>query len=199
MTIREYELGEHKSGFIGLRVVVKVGDDYRQKYFNFKKATTLKKRDALRKEAKELNGIWNMERTLVQDKKNNESKEKRRVSSAFTTGVSGVKMKFMHTSKPRNPKKKYYTPYFVITGSTQGKRYAKNYNIMRLGYDIAWFKAIEYYAEQKGMNSYSHLLKRKPPVEQFYIIHKYQESMGHDIPLARLPAELDRDVFVGKS
>jgi len=83
--------------------------------------------------------------------------------------------------------------------SPNGKRYAKTYNIIRYGYDMAWFKAIEFYAEQKGMSSYSHLLKRKPPVEQFYIIHKYQESMGHDIPLARLPAELDQDVISNKN
>ena len=198
MTIREYRYGEHKSSFIGLRVVVRVGQDYRQKYFNFRKANTNEDLDALRKEAKELNGIWNMERILIQDKKNKDSKERRRSSSAFTTGVSGVKMKFTHTFKPRNPKKKYYTPYFVITGSTDGIRYAKTYNIIRYGYDMAWFKAIEFYAEQKGMSSYSHLLKRKPPVEQFYIIHKYQESMGHNIPLARMPAELDQDVIKPK-
>lgn len=192
MGIIEYKEGEHRANFIGLRVTVNVGGDYRQKYFNFKKAETDDDIKKLRKAAGDINTQWNMERTLIQSKKYIDSREKRRTSSAFTTGVSGVKMKFSYTIKHRGgKKKKYYTPYFVISGSQEGVRFNKTINIIRFGFDMAWFKAISYYADQKGIANYSHLLERKPPVEQFFIIHKYQQSTGHVIPLRRMPTELD--------
>ena len=192
MSIREYKKGEHKSSFIGLRVVVKVGDDYRQKYFNFRKAADEEAIEKMRQDAKKLNAEWNMERELVQSRKERECKEKRRVSSPYTTGVSGIKMKFAATRKKRCGEiRKYYAPYFIVSGSYKGKRFDKLLNICSRGYDIAWFKAVEYYATQKKMSNYSHLLKRKPPVEKFYIIYKHQCSLGHDIPSRRLPSELD--------
>ncbi len=192
MTIREYKKGEHKSSFIGLRVVVKVGDDYRQKYFNFRKASDDDAIEKMRKDAKKLNVEWNMERELVQSRKERQCREKRRVSSPYTTGVSGVKMRFSGGKKHRSTSnKKYFTPYFIVSGSQNGKRFNKLLNILNLGYDMAWFKAVGYYAEQKNISNYSHLLERKPPVEQFYIIYKHQTSLGNDIPLRRIPKELD--------
>ncbi len=195
MTIREYKKGEHKSSFIGLRVVVKVGDDYRQKYFNFRKAADDDAIEAMRKEASKLNAEWNMERQLVQSRKERECREKRRVSSPYTTGVSGIKMKFAGGKKHRSTNnKKYFTPYFIVSGSYKGKRFDKLLNILNKGYDMAWFQAVEFYAKQKKMSNYSHLLERKPPVEQFYIIYKHQSSLGNDIPLRRLPRELDHKI-----
>jgi len=191
VSIREYLPGEHNAGFIGLRIVVKVGSDYRQKYFSFRNKTDEEK-EALMNTAKRINAEWNMERTLTQSIKERECKEIRRTSSAYTTGVSGVKMKFVRYHKFRaGEKRAYYTPYFKISGSTNNVRFDKLFNIKQLGYDMAWLKAIMYYAEQKNMSSYSHLLERKPPIEQFYVIYKYQVSLGHEIPLRRLPNELD--------
>jgi hypothetical protein len=195
MSIREYKKGEHKSSFIGLRVVVKVGDDYRQKYFNFRKAADDEAIEKMREDAKTLNAEWNMERELVQSRKERECREKRRVSSPYTTGVSGIKMKFAGGKKKRmGIMKKYFTPYFLVSGSYQGKRFDKFFNIFSRGYDMAWFKAVEFYATQKKISNYSHLLERKPPVEQFYIIYRHQCSLGHDIPSRRLPKELDPKV-----
>lgn len=191
MSIREYLQGEHNAGFIGLRIVVKVGSDYRQKYFSFRNKSEEEK-EKLKKTAQAINSEWNMERTLTQSIKERECKEIRRTSSAYTTGVSGVKMKFVRYHKFRaGEKRAYYTPYFKVSGSTKNVRFDKLFNIKQLGYDMAWHKAVMFYAEKKGMSSYSHLLERKPPVEQFYVIYKYQVSLGHEIPLRRLPNELD--------
>ena len=141
-----------------------------------------------------------MERILVQSKKEIDCREKRRVSSAYTTGVSGIKMKFISTSKSKlDNNKRYYTPYFLVSGSTNGKRFIKPFNIIRFGYDMAWLKAVSYYAEQKRLSNFDHLLKRKPPVEQFYVIYNHQRSLGHDIPLRRLPTELDPAVIADKT
>jgi len=191
VSIREYLPDEHQAGFIGLRLVVKVGSDYRQKYFSFRNKTDEEK-DALRKTAQKLNAEWNMERTLTQSIKERECREIRRTSSAYTTGVSGVKMKFVRYHKIRaGEKRAYYTPYFKVSGSTKTVRFDKLFNIKQLGYDMAWHKAISFYAEKKGFSSFSHLLERKPPVEQFYVIYRHQVSLGHQIPLRRLPNELD--------
>lgn len=202
MTIREYVENEHPAKFIGLRVVVKVGSDYRQKYFSFKSkkySKTLlndKEIESVRQEAKVLNNSWNMERNFTQTMKERDCKENRRASSAYTTGISGIKMKFAaygrkHTGIPT----KYYTAIFRISGSTKGVRFDKTYNINSIGYDMAWLKAVMYYAEQKSLSSFDHLLKRKPPVEQFLIIYKHQRTQGHDIPLRRLPEEIDPELI----
>ena len=203
VTIREYVENEHPAKFIGLRVVVKVGSDYRQKYFSFKSkkySKTLlndKEVENIRQEAKALNNTWNMERNFTQTMKERECKEKRRSSSAYTTGVSGIKMKFAaygrHTpnKQPKEKQKTYYTAVFKVSGSTNNTRFDKSYNINALGYDMAWLKAVMYYAKQKNLSSFDHLLKRKPPVEQFLIIYKHQCAQGHDIPLRRLPEEID--------
>jgi len=191
LSIREYLPGEHNAGFVGLRIVVKVGSDYRQKYYSFRNKSDEEKAK-LMATAQALNAEWNMERTLTQSIKERECKEIRRTSSAYTTGVSGVKMKFVRYHKFRaGEKRAYYTPYFKVSGSTKNVRFDKLFNIKQLGYDIAWNNAVAYYAGKKGLSSYSHLLERKPPVEQFYVIYKYQVSLGHKIPLRRLPNELD--------
>lgn len=196
MSIREYKRGEHKGGFIGVRVVVKVGDDYRQKYFGFRNAATKEARDKLRQQARELNAKWNMERELVQSRKERECREKRRVSSPYTTGISGIKMKFAASTKKRaGEMRKYYTPYFIVSGAHQTKRFDKRFNIKRMGYDLAWFKAVEFYASNKGISNYSHLLERKPPVEQFFVIYKHQSALGHGIHIGRLPSELDPEII----
>ncbi len=192
MTIREYKPGEHKAGFKGLRVVVKVGDDYRQKYFAFRGITNKKELNKIKKEAEALNSEWNMERQLIQSKKDLECKEHRRISSAYTTGVSGIKMKFARGKKVRaGVTKYYYSPLFIISGSTDGVRFDKNINISKHGFDMAWLKSVMFYADKKGITNYTHLLDRKPPVEQFIVIYKHQKSLGHDIPPHRIPKEID--------
>ncbi len=38
--LRAYEKGEHKGGFIGVRVAVMVGGKHRQRYFSYKESNT---------------------------------------------------------------------------------------------------------------------------------------------------------------
>ena len=194
MSIYKYKEGDHKSGFIGFRVAVKVGDDYRQKYFNLRKATQKSEIIEAEKAAKKLNTEWNFERELIANQRKLECKEaKNYASSIYNTGVLGIKMKYSANSKKkvgRKKPKKYYTPVFMVSGSTNSKKYFKQYNILTQGYDWAWMKAVQFYAEEKGIKHFSHLLERKPPVEKFIVIHRYVCGQGHDIPLSRLPNEL---------
>jgi len=193
MSIYEYKEGDHKAGFTGWRVAVLVGDKYRQKYFNARGISKKTELDALEKQAKQINAEWNFERKLISNEKTLECKEVRNfASSIFNTGVSGIKMKFRIDTKFRaGETRKYYAPIFVVAGSTNNKRFFKVFSILTMGYDWAWMNAVQFYAEQKNMNHFSHLLERKPPVEKFIIIRRFVNSQGHDIPIKRLPDELE--------
>ncbi len=193
MSIREYLEGEHKAGFIGLRVVVNISGTYKQKYYSFKKLSE-EQITKKRAEAESINNEWNMQRKLAVFKNNKDSKERRRTSSAFKTGVSGIKLKFIVNNKANNPKK-YYTPVFVVDGSEKSVKFCTHMNILTLGYDMAWIKAVEYYAEKKGIHSTSHLHRRKPPVEQLLVAKKHQESLGHVIPNRRMPKEIPQELY----
>jgi hypothetical protein len=102
-------------------------------------------------------------------------------------------------AKGKKTKKKqtvrYYTPAFIVSGSHNNKLFSKSFNIKTMGYDIAWFKAVDFLCTTKGIYSTDDLQRRKPPVEQFAIVYKWQSGQGHDIPMERLPDEfLKRDV-----
>ena len=100
----------------------------------------------------------------------------------------------MHVSLMFLRKKIYtsviYTPYFVVSGSVESKKYIRKFNIKTLGFDMAWFKAVTFLAEVKNIKQYSHLISKKPAVEQFKLIIDWQNSQGYEIPEHRLPDEL---------
>ena len=178
-----------------IRVAVSVGGKLRQKYFHPKSPDEFT-RD--RKKADRVETEWKFEANLIASQKNRERGEKRR-SSAYVTGVGGIKMKFLVNTKnrpkrgaktKRKRKVRYYTPAFVVSGSQNGKLYCKNFNIKTQGFDMAWFNAVSYLCLIKGIGSLDHLLKKCPPVEQFRIIFNWQSKLGHKIPEERLPDEL---------
>ncbi len=181
-----------------IRVAVSVGGKLRQKYFHPKTPEDLI-RD--RKKAKAVESEWKFEANLIAAQRNKERLEKRR-NSAYVTGVGGIKMKFLVNTKKR-PKRgaktkrkrkvRYYTPAFVVSGSQDGKLYCRNFNIKTQGFDQAWFNAVTYLCEIKGIGHCDHLLKKKPPVVQFRVILNWQRKLGHKIPEARLPDELLED------
>ena len=95
MSIREYKQGEHKSNFIGLRVVVLVGKDYRQKYYNFKKAKTDSEKEAMFKEAKALNEQWDKERILVAPPKKPKARKKKKDIQKYNYDIYNNKGEFV--------------------------------------------------------------------------------------------------------
>ena len=178
-----------------IRVAVSVGGKLRQKYFHPKSADEF---TLDRKKAETIETEWKFEANLIASQKNRERREKRR-SSAYVTGVGGIKMKFLVNTKnrpkrgaktKRKRKVRYYTPAFVVSGSQNGKLYCKNFNIKTQGFDMAWFNAVSYLGSIKGIGSLDHLIRKCPPVEQFRIIFNWQSKLGHKIPEERLPNEL---------
>jgi hypothetical protein len=177
-----------------IRVAVSVGGKLRQKYYHPTSPEMLK-RD--RKKAKELELEWKFEANIIAAERKRQRKETGK-SSAYVTGVSGIKMKFLVDTKYRpvrgskskkKRKVKYYTPAFVVSGSHNKKAFCKPFNIKTQGFDMAWFNAVNYLCTLKGIHGMDHLLEKKPPVEQFAVIYKWQCSLGHNIPWERLPDE----------
>ncbi len=187
-----------------IRVAVSVGGKLRQQYFHPK---TLEQLTSDRKKAKDVELEWKFEANLIASQKNKERKEKRR-SSAYVTGVGGIKMKFLVNTKrrPRRGAKtkhkrkiSYFTPAFVVSGSQDGKLFCKNFNIKTQGFDQAWFNAVSYLGEVKNIRSLDHLYKKKPHVVQFKVIYDWQRKLGHKIPEERLPDEyLAMNLLEGK-
>ncbi len=177
-----------------IRVAVSVGGKLRQQYYHPKNPQDLEK---ARKQAKLLQDEWKFEANMLAYERNKKRKETGK-SSAYVTGVSGIKMKFIVDIKHRpirgaKTKRKrkicYYTPSFVVSGSHNKKLFCKQFNIKSLGYDMAWFKAVNFLCRTKGIYSTDDLQRRKPPVEQFAVVYKWQTKQGHDIPKERLPDE----------
>ncbi len=188
MAIYHYD-GSQKTpkNYVGFRVAVSVNGELRQKWYKDTKV--------LPKEAKVIESQWKFEQQLYKNQKMRERKELVK-NSAYVTGVAGIKMKFQASIKRKKlssgKTKVYrsYAPVFIVSGSTNSKRFIKRYNIKTLGFDMAWFKACQFAAEKYGETLLDKMLKKKPPVEQFQIIHRWQTKMGHNIPIDRLPNEL---------
>ena len=154
------------------------------------------------KYAEKLLAEWEFE-AMLEKSQRDRLKLERPQNSAYVTGVSGIKMKFVRHVKRRASRAKkakpgrkkiytsiIYTPYFVVSGSSEGKKYIRKFNIKTLGFDLAWVKAVTYLAEKKDIKQYSHLLSKKPSVDQFRLILTWQNNQGYDIPENRLPNEL---------
>jgi hypothetical protein len=122
-------------------------------------------------------------------KRHNQAQDK--VSSVYSTGVRGIRMKFIIEKRTRAGElRTYYTPVFIVYGSNNNKRFCKNFNIITQGYQSAWAYAVLYYAINKNLTDPNSLLERLPPVEKFMIIIKDMHKSGHKVPKRRLPVEL---------
>lgn len=158
--------------------------------------------DIVLKAAEKLLAEWEFE-AMLEKSQRDRLKIERPQNSAYITGISGIKMKFVRhikrresrAVKPKPGRKKVYTsviytPYFVVSGSTEGNKYIRKFNIKTQGFDLAWMKAVTYLAEVKNIKQYSHLLSKKPSVDQFRLIMSWQNNNGYEIPEHRLPDEL---------
>jgi len=193
MAIYQYD-GSQKTpkNYIGFRVALSVNGKLRQKWF--------KNTDTLPSEAEDLEIQWKFEQQLYKTQRMRERKE-RIGNSAYITGVAGIKMKFESSTKRTRSRtsgkiKVYrsYSPYFIVSGSIDSKRFIKKFNIKTLGYDIAWFKACYFASEKYGASTLDKMLERKPSVRQFHIIYRWQTKSGHEIPLDRQPNEILQEI-----
>ena len=175
MPIYNHTLTPHPSGFRGFRVTRYFANEKknRQQWLGIKDKSI----SSVSKDADKLLAEWEFEAMLAKSQRDR-LKVERPQNSAYVTGVSGIKMKFVRHIKRRESRAKklkpgrkkvytsvIYTPYFVVSGSIDGKKYIRKFNIKTSGFDLAWFKAVTFLAEVKTIKQYDHLLAKKPQVD----------------------------------
>lgn len=200
MPIYDHTQTLHPSGFRGFRVTRYFANEKknRQQWLGIKNQSV----ESVLKAAEKLLAEWEFEAMLAKSQRDR-LKHERPQNSAYVTGVSGIKMKFVRHIKKRESRSKkvkpgrkkiytsiIYTPYFVVSGSVESKKYIRKFNIKTLGFDIAWFEAVSFLANVKNIKKFNHLVEKKPAVEQFRLIASWQNSQGYEIPDHRLPDEL---------
>ena len=182
--LKIYERGEHKGGFIGVRVAVMIDGKHRQKYFSYKKSD--KSEEAIYQEAEKLHKEWLMLKSLANSKNQRESKEMRRVTSPYSTGVKGIKFNISHSRA-----------YFFVQGSTDNKLFHKNFSINDHGYDLAWYKACEYLQSKKDYSLFDNIYKRKPPKEMLLIAFRHLYfTTNKPIHLESISSIIEKPVFI---
>ncbi len=161
--IKTYQKGEHKGGFIGTRVAVSVDGKVIQKYFSVRnyKNNNLNK-DTLLKDAHFFHNELIMKKNLARSSYEKASKELRRTTSPFSTGVKGIKFTLA-----------YGNSYFYVQGSTNNIGFHKHFNINSLGYDFAWFKAFEFLQKNKDYSIFDTIYKKKPAKEMLLIAFRH--------------------------
>ena len=201
MTVYTYDYGEHGGGFVGLRVAVMVEGKLHQRYFSVHSRKSERFSDevitTLTRQAHQLNDQWVAEKTRSIEKRKQDCQEIRVTDNLYTTGVRGIKMKYVVYKRGSKKKSQclYYTPMFVVSGAHNGKRFQKKFNILSQGYTNAWTFAVLYYAMQKNLPEPGQLTKRLPPVEKWILIHADWLKKGHHVPKQRLPVEVRRDLI----
>lgn len=180
MAMFEYKEGQHPGGFIGLRVVCTVGDDYRQKYFSFRKIKAKTEKAKVKKEAIALEAKWaeeakkiRRERAVLGDHPN--------VKTVHATGYTGLRCVILCEKKQRAGElRHYYAPAFIARGNGE-----KAFRISKFGYDKAWAEAVKYYAENhdlpRGLKP--KIAKALPEKDRFRKIRNDMKKRGHDIPM----------------
>ncbi len=158
--LKIYERGEHKGGFIGVRVAVMIDGKHQQKYFSYKNID--KSESAIYKDAEQLHREWLMLKNLANTKNQRESKELRRVTSPYSTGVKGIKFSINHKRAS-----------FFVQGSTNKIPFNKSISINDYGYDLAWFKACEFLQSKKDYAIFDDIYKRKPQKEMLLITFRH--------------------------
>lgn len=186
--IRIYQEGDHAGGFIGIRVAVKVGGELKQKYYNFrfnrKAFISLEEERLLLLDAQKLEQQWLKKKKIALTERQAKAEETTRKSKPMRTGVRGVLLTYARDKKFRAGEWRiYYSPVINVNGMHNKDRFFKTFRIMAQGYSEAWNKAVIFYAKNKGIKFYSHLLKRKPDISQFEVARVHlNKSRNYDIP-----------------
>jgi len=188
MAIRVYGVGEHPSGFIGIRVTRSFAGQYRQAYFSFRQEggmATAERQKSLMAEAEALETRWK--------KESEEHKYQARLSVAHpntkpgrSVGVEGITAEFAVDNSGQT--RSYYYPGFRVSQPGPGSRAATHIRFSQHGYEGAWKAAVELWAERYGIlpKDKKRILRTMPPRDHFATLRKQMNKEGHAIPLEAL-------------
>ncbi len=194
MSFYTYDGTDHKSGYIGHRISVMIDGKQKQKYYSTR-GKSIEEANILAKEAHRQEQEWLMIKNMsssVRESSCVDQPNKMKVS-CNATGVTGVKLIFRGNSIGG-----MRTPYISINFNYRKVRYAKAINVRDQGYMDAWNQAILFYATSREITDYSHLLKRRPPIEIWYVIFMEDLKKGDEMKISHLPKELLKSKFLDK-
>jgi hypothetical protein len=188
MAIRVYGVGEHPSGFIGIRVTRSFAGQYRQAYFSFRQEggmAPVERQKSLMAEAEALEAQWK--------KESEEHKYQTRLRVAHpntkpgrSVGVEGITAEFAVDNSGQT--RSYYYPGFRVSQPGPGSRAATHVRFSQYGYEGAWKTAVELWAERYGIlpKDKRRILRNMPPREHFTALRKQMNREGHSIPMDAL-------------
>lgn len=183
MAVIEYKKGEHPQGLIGYRVARTLGSDSQRKEYFFSTSVHGSKAEELaRAKDRELAELAQKNRRL--------NSLKRKSPYQFATGFCA---KILVERKVRGGETRtYFCPAFCVSHDGRDKAF----RIPKLGFSGAWGKAVNYFAESRGLNGNEalSLLARKPDKSVFTgtLLQKTQ-SRGHKLTPKRLKDMLDAE------
>lgn len=156
MAVIEYKEGEHPQGLIGFRVARTLGSDKKRKEYFFSISVYGEAAEGLARQR---------DAELAEIAKNNRAKNalKRKSSYQFATGFCA---KILVERKVRGGElRTYFSPAFSVTHNGVEKAF----RIPKWGYNAAWSKAVNYFAETRNLdgNESLSLLARKPEKSLF--------------------------------
>lgn len=183
MAVIEYKAGEHPQGLVGFRVARTLGsDDHRKEYFFSISVYGNKAKELALGKDKELAVIAKENRRI--------NSLKRKSNYQFATGFCA---KILVERKTRGGElRTYFCPAFCV--SHEGKDRA--FRIPKWGYQLAWSKAVSFFAESRGLdgNEALSLLARKPEKEIYTrVLLKRTNQRGHKITAKKMKEMLDKE------
>lgn len=190
MSVYEYD-GKTKvgpSGFVGLRLTVMVDGKRVQEYYSFKTGKGNGEMLPPESIAEIRERVERRHEDLMVQKERAKSRRallarQGTCDPLHSTGVKGIILTLQ--VKQRNGKT-WYTPMFQVNvAEGHGSIYIKK--PYRRHFSFAWKNAVERYAELKHLDSYDHLLKRRPvhPVSRIDLLHKHFRSKYEEPVVAR--------------
>ncbi|HET8707537.1 MAG TPA: hypothetical protein VFM46_14625 [Pseudomonadales bacterium] len=186
--IHVYQENEHPSGFVGIRVAVKVGADYRQQYFNFwdrAKGKWISKAEQSRllKQARELEAGWKQASAELLRKARLQPKctrtAKRQIAFGFTYQLK------IEKKNRRGKTEVFIYPAFSVF-MTEQKRYRVFYISKDKGAAETFKEALNAYSKLRALSPAEKRSIKPPSAEEWKAARRELTKTGHEFPMARM-------------
>jgi len=186
--IHVYQENEHPSGFVGIRVAVKVGQDYRQQYFNFwdrEKGKWKSKAEQARllKQAKAMEAGWKQESSEL-------LRKARLMPGCTRTAKRQIAFGFTYQLKVEKKNRRGKTEVFVYPAFSVFLTGQKRYRVFYISKDKQaedTFKAaLDLYAELKSLSASEKRSIKAPTANDWKAARRDLLKSGHEFSMARM-------------
>lgn len=188
MTVHIYNEGDHPGQFQGIRVVRMVRGELKQRYFSFRERyggeyywITPAEEARRFQEAQRLDRAWAKQQERFASQQRHAAQPRR--GGVRTTGVAGIVADWQIRKRADNV---FIYPVFLVHGSHLRQLFYSTFGISQCGFDEGWEKAVTYYARQKELSRWRHLIRRKPDKAIFRRVRDYYDHYRELITPAKL-------------